>query len=163
MGFGWATSIKVANFTGVKDYYGVRQITKAGLHIVLFLATLSSFGFFFFTEDLVHLFTPESSVAAYSLLLVAPLILYQYCDGTQLTYVNALRGTSVVKPLLWISVISYLIVGIPLLLLMAVTFGMETVGVYYSFSGALFVASVLLVIAFRRTLKGKISDLEPEI
>ena len=153
MGFGWATSIKVANFTGTKDFRAVRRITASGLHIVLALATLASLVFFFFTEPLVHLFTEESAVISYALLLIAPLILYQYCDGVQLTYVNALRGTSEVKPLLWISVVSYIVVGIPLLLFMALPAGMETVGVYYSFSGALLAAAVLLVVVFRKTVR----------
>lgn len=153
MAFGWATSIKVANFAGVADYRNVRIITRSGLHIVLLLATFSSIVFFFFTPQLVGFFTPEKEVEVYALLMIAPLILYQYCDGVQLTYVNALRGTSEVKPLLWISVVSYIIVGIPFLMLMALGFGMETVGVYYSFSGALLTAAVLLVITFRRTVR----------
>lgn len=163
MGFGWATSIKVANFTGVGDFRSVRKITNAGLHLVLFLATLASFVFMFFTDELVHLFTPETEVAAYAMLMIAPLVLYQYSDGVQLTYVNALRGTSEVKPLLWISVISYLFVGIPLLLLMANVLGMETVGVYYSFSGALVTAAVLLVVTFRRVLKNKSQEMAVKV
>lgn len=154
MGFGWATSIRVANFTGVGDIAGVRQITKAGLHLVLLLATFASIVFFFFTEALVHVFTPEEEVALAALPLVIPLILYQYCDGAQLTFVNALRGTSVVKPLLWISIISYIIVGIPVLLLFAKGFGLGAEGVYYSFSVALTTATVLLIIAFRKALTG---------
>lgn len=153
MGFGIATSIRVANYTGVGDLSGVRQITRAGLHIVMALATLASLVFLFFTEPLVHLFTPEHEVAIQALLLIVPLILYQYCDGFQLTYVNALRGTSYVKPLLWISIVSYIVVGVPLMLFMAVSLDMETVGVYYSFSGALLTASVLLVLAYRRVLR----------
>lgn len=155
MGFGWATSIRVANFTGVEDINGIRRITCAGLHMVLALATLVSVVFLFFTEPLVHLFTPDANVAVQALLLVVPLILYQYCDAVQLTYVNALRGTSVVKPLLWISIVSYLFVGIPLLLFMAVTLDMATQGVYFSFSGALLTASVLLIVAFNRVLRQK--------
>ncbi|MDE5887220.1 MAG: MATE family efflux transporter [Muribaculaceae bacterium] len=154
MGFGWATSIRVANFTGVDDIAGVRQITKAGLHLVLGLATIASIIFFFFTENLVHLFTPEDNVAVAAISLILPLILYQYCDGAQLTFVNALRGTSVVKPLLWISLISYIAVGIPVLLLFAKGFNLGVVGVYYSFSVALATATVLLVIAFRKALTG---------
>ncbi len=153
MGFGIATSIRVANYTGVGDIGGIRQITKAGLHLVLALATFASLVFLLFTEPLVHLFTPEHEVALQALLLIVPLILYQYSDGVQLTYVNALRGTSEVKPLLWISVVSYIVVGIPLMLLLAVTFKMETVGVYYSFSGALLTASVLLILVYRRVLR----------
>lgn len=153
MGFGIATSIRVANFTGIGDIAGIRRITKAGLHMVMALATLVSMGFLLFTEQLVHLFTPETDVAMMAILLIGPLILYQYCDGFQLTYVNALRGTSDVKPLLWISLVSYIGVGIPAMLLMAVTLGMETVGVYYSFSVALLMASMLLLWAYRRVLR----------
>lgn len=153
MSFGWATSIKVANFTGKRDFTEVKKVAKAGLHIILLLATLASIVFLLFTDNLVYYFTPEEDVVAYAILMIAPLVLYQYCDGTQLTYVNALRGTSEVKPLLWISIISYIIVGIPVLLLFALCFKMETVGVYYSFSVALLCAAVLLVITFRRTVK----------
>ncbi len=155
MSFGWATSIRVANFTGVHDFPGIRKTTAAGLHLVLALCTLASLAFLFFTKDLVRMFTPEADVIAAAMPLIAPLILYQFCDGIQLTYVNALRGTSEVKPLLWISLTSYLVVGIPLMLLMAVGFGLESVGVYYSFSGALLCASALLIVAFRKVLKNK--------
>lgn len=155
MSIGWATSIRVANFTGVGNVEGIRRISRAGLHIVLAMATFASLIFFFFTKDLVHLFTPDAEVALAAVPLIIPLILYQYCDGAQLTYVNALRGTSVVKPLLWISTVSYLVVGIPVLLLFGVAFGWETEGVYYSFSVALLTATILLVTTFRRVLKGK--------
>lgn len=153
MSFGWATSIKVANFTGRKDFRGVRNVTKVGFHIILFLATLASLTFIFFTDDMVVYFTPETQVVEYALLLIPPLVLYQYCDGTQLLYVNALRGTSEVKPLLWISVLSYIIVGFPVLLLFAIGFRMETVGVYYSFSVALLTAAILLVVTFVKTAR----------
>lgn len=152
MSFGWATSIKVANFTGIFDFSSVKKITKAGLHIILFLATVASLIFLLFTDEMVQLFTPEKSVAAYAILMIFPLVLYQYCDGIQLTYVNALRGTSIVKPLLWISIVSYMIVGISALLLLAVVFDLHTVGVYYSFSVALLTASVLLVVTFKKTV-----------
>lgn len=163
MSFGWATSIKVANYTGQKDFESVRNVTRVGLHIILFLATLASLVFLFYTDNLVYYFTPEEEVVAYSLLMIPPLVLYQYCDGTQLTYVNALRGTSQVKPLLWISLISYMVVGIPVLMFMAVGLGMETVGVYYSFSAALLCASVLLVLTFRKTIKRLQYGIIPEI
>lgn len=153
MSFGWAVSIRVANYTGRGDLAGIRRITSAGLHLVLGLATLSSLVFIFFTPALVSLFSPEREVVAYALTMVVPLVLYQYCDGTQLVYINALRGTSIVKPLLWISLISYIGVGVPLLLFMAKWAGLETVGVYYSFSGALTAAAVLLYVAYRRALQ----------
>ena len=85
------------------------------------------------------------------MLFILPLVLYQFLDATQLTYINAIRGTSRVQPLLGISIVSYVVVGVPILLLLACTFDMESVGVYYSFDVALFMAALLAYIVFRRT------------
>ncbi|MCH5223174.1 MAG: MATE family efflux transporter [Muribaculaceae bacterium] len=152
MSFGWATSIKVANFTGVKNFSAVKRVTSCGLHLILVLATIASLAFMFFTDEMVNLFTPEADVVEYAILMIIPLVLYQYCDGIQLTYVNALRGTSVVKPLLWISIVSYIGAGVASLFILALLCDLETVGVYYSFSVALLTAAVLLVITFKRTV-----------
>ena len=153
MSFGVATSIRVANYTGLRDVNGVRRIATAGIHLNLVLCTIASLVFLFKSEWLIHAFTPDPEVTSAAMLLVIPLILYQYGDAIQLTYANALRGTSHVKPLLWISIISYLIVGVPFLLFLAQTLNMGNVGVYYSFSGALIVAALLLRRAFNRAVR----------
>lgn len=155
LSFGVATSIRVANFTGLRDIDGMKRITSAGLHLNLLLATLASLVFLLFAHRLIHVFTPDPEVIAAAMTLIIPLILYQYGDAVQLTYANALRGTSDVKPLLWISIISYIIVGIPLLLGLAKGFGMQNAGVYYSFTGALLTASLLLRRAFHKALDKK--------
>lgn len=144
MSFGIATSIRVANFTGLRDMNGVRRITSAGLRLNMLLATIASMIFIFGGSHLISVFTPDPDVVAVAITLLPPMVLYQYADAYQLTYVNALRGTSNVKPLLWISIVSYLIVGIPLLLFLAKVISLGNLGVYYSFSGALIVASFLL-------------------
>lgn len=144
MSFGIATSIRVANFTGLRDMNGVRRITSAGLKLNMLLATTASMIFIFGGSHLISVFTPDPDVVAVAITLLPPMVLYQYADAYQLTYVNALRGTSNVKPLLWISIVSYLVVGIPLLLFLAKVISLGNLGVYYSFSGALIVASFLL-------------------
>lgn len=153
MGFGVATSIRVANFTGVRDYMGVRRITSAGLHLILLLATVASLVFGFFFRPLVALFTPDVIVQQAAIPLLLPLILYQYCDAVQLTYANALRGTARVKPLQWVAVVSYIVIGCPVILWLAQGLDMQNVGVYYSFTIALFAAAVLLRFYFRRAVR----------
>lgn len=150
MSFGIATSIRVANFTGVKDMTGVRRITSAGLRLNLLLATVASLIFIFGGAHLLGVFSPDPEVVAVALTLIPPMVLYQYADAYQLTFVNALRGTSHVRPLLWISVVSYLVVGVPFLLSLACLAGLGNLGVYYSFSGALIVASFLLRRSFMK-------------
>ena len=151
--FGVATSILVANHIGVDNYMMVRRISSAGLHINIMLGTLASFLFFFATEWIIGAFTSDLAVVSTALLLVPPLILYQYADAIQITYANALRGTSEVKPLLWVSILCYICIGIPLLLLFAIVFDGKSVGVFYSFSGALFAAALFLWLAFRKVVK----------
>ncbi len=155
MSFGVATSIRVANYTGLRDINGMRRITSAGLHLNLLLATIASLVFLIGGRHLIHAFTPDPEVITAALALIVPLILYQYGDAIQLTYANALRGTSHVMPMLWISIVSYIIVGIPLLLFLAKVLDWHNIGVYYSFSGALIVASVLLIRAFGATVRKK--------
>lgn len=151
--FGTATSIRVANYIGVKDIRGARRITSAGLHLNIVLATMASAVFLFGGRWLVHCFSPDEKVIESALTLIMPLVIYQYMDAIQLTYCNAIRGTSEVKPLLWISIISYIAVGVPVLLWFAEGFGLGNIGVYYSFDVALFIAAVIATLIFYRTIR----------
>lgn len=153
LGFGVATSIRVANLSGINDIAGVRRTTTAGLHLTLLLATAASVMFYFFSAPAVEIFTPDREVVTAALPMIFPLILYQYCDAAQITYANALRGTSEVRPLLWVAIIAYILVGIPAMIFLAVGMDMGNVGVFYSFSVALLVAGVGLWWSFRRAVR----------
>lgn len=147
-----AVSIRVANHTGASDFPGVRNTAGAGMHIVLVLATLTSAILLIFGKDLMRIFTGDIEVISAGLPLFLPLILYQFCDAIQLNFGNALRGTSDVKPLLVVSMVSYLGIGIPAMYLLGVGADMGNVGVYYSFCAALLSASALLYYYFRRAV-----------
>lgn len=149
--FGVAVSVRVANYTGLHDEEGIGRASRAGLHINLLLATIASAAIWIFGPQLIELFTDDANVVQAGLLFILPLVLYQYLDATQLTLINAIRGTSQVKPLLWISLTSYILVGIPCSLLFSKVFGWEGIGVYYSFDLALLVAAVYAGIIFKRT------------
>lgn len=153
MSFGVATSIKVANYTGLKDALMVSRTARAGIRINLILATAACILFYLLGKQLIGIFSPDTDVITNALTLIPPLILYQYMDATQLTYANALRGTSKVKPLMWIAVIAYIVVGIPGAYLMGITAGLKNLGVYYSFSLALLTAAVLLRYYFKRAVR----------
>ncbi|MBP3298077.1 MAG: MATE family efflux transporter [Muribaculaceae bacterium] len=152
MSFATATSIRVANLTGVDDRQSIRVVSFAGLTLILALATIASAVFLLFGEPLIEMFTDDKAVVGVACTLLPPLVLYQYADAVQMTYVNALRGTSRVRPLIPISIISYIVIGIPALLLLASGLGMHAAGVYYSFSVALIAAAALYRRSFRRVL-----------
>lgn len=151
--FGTATSIRVANYTGQRRWTDVRTTTRAGLHLTLLLSTVASLIFLGAGKWLVGCFTTSPEVTSSALTLLLPLVIYQYLDATQLTFCNAIRGTSRVKPLIWISLLSYMVVGVPVLLLFAQVFGWANQGVYYSYCVALAVAAVTATLVFRHTIK----------
>ncbi len=153
MSVGVAIAIRVANFAGIGDVGAMRATARAGLHLNLILATLAMILFWTGGPWLISRFTDSAETIAAAILMIPPLILYQYGDAIQLSYANALRGTSNVAPMLWISVIAYLVIGVPVLLLFAGPLGGRNVGIYYSFSVALFTAAILYYLAFRRTLR----------
>lgn len=153
LSYGIAVSVRVSHHFGVNDLKAVRRTTNTGLCIVLLMAALASAIFVVGGKNLLHLFTPDMDVVMAASLLIVPLVLYQFADATQLTYVNALRGMGDVQPLIWVSVISYIVVGVPLMLWLGVGLNLGNIGVYYSFSGVLFTAALLLYLSYRRALR----------
>ncbi|MDE6379921.1 MAG: MATE family efflux transporter [Muribaculaceae bacterium] len=158
MSFGIAVSIRSANYTGVGDMAGVRRITMAGLHLNLILATAASVLFLVFGHSLTGFFSPDEEVLTSAGMLILPLVIYQYGDAAQLTFANGLRGTGNVRPFLWVTLIAYILIGVPMLFWLATGLGMGNVGVYYSFSFALFAAAILYCIYFRNTVKRMSAD-----
>lgn len=150
MSFGVATAVRVANYTGLHDEQGAGTAARAGLHINLVLATVASLLISIAGPALIEMFTSDARVISAALLFILPLVLYQYLDAAQLTFINAIRGTSQVKPLLWIALTSYVMVGVPCSLVFSEIMGWESVGVYYSFDAALLVAAILAAIVFKR-------------
>ena len=153
LSFGVAVSIRAANYTGVGDAGGVRRITTAGLHLNMVLATIASLIFLLLGDHLTGFFSPDHDVLASARMLLVPLVLYQFGDAVQLTFAKGLQGTGNASPFLWVTLIAYVLIGVPALFILAEGFGMGNVGVYYSFSFALFSAAVILYVAFRRTLR----------
>ena len=104
---------------------------------------------------LISAFTEDGPVIAMTLTLIFPLLLYQVGDATQITFANALRGTSNVLPMLWIAFVSYLLIGIPSSYLLGFTAGLGLYGLILSFSVSLFTAAVLFLYYFLRTTRMK--------
>ena len=146
-------AILVANAAGRSDRQEMRRVALATYNVVLIIAAMASLIFFFFGESLIHAFTNDTALIAYSITLIPPLLLYQLGDATQITFASCLRGTSNVMPMLWTSLISYIIVGLPTTYIMAFPMGWGGQGVVYSFSVSLFLAAALYLFFFLRTTK----------
>lgn len=151
--FGAALSIRVATFYGQRQWESVRRVTRAGLHILLTLACITSLLFFFAGEQLIRIFTTDMAVIALSVSVIPPLIIYQLGDAMQICFANALRGTSHVMPMMWVAFISYVVVNIPIAYILAFPVGWGIYGLFVAFSTGLFVASGLFWYNYRRVIR----------
>ena len=87
--------------------------------------------------------------------LIFPLVLYQLGDATQITFANALRGTSRVMPMLYIAFVCYVVVGLPSTYLLAFVLNLKLYGIVLSFSVSLFLAAALYLTYFLKATKSK--------
>lgn len=152
---GSAIAVLVSNATGLGDRAGMRRVAFAGYHIMLLLVVCASLFIFTFNRYIIEAFTEDSAVIALTLTLIFPLLLYQVGDATQITFANALRGTSNVMPMLWIAFVSYVVVGIPSSYILGFKTDLGLYGLILSFSVSLFLAAGLFLYFFMRSTRTK--------
>ena len=151
--FGAGASIRVATFVGTNNWEQVKLCTKAGFHILVVMAALSSFAIFIFSEQLISIFSSDPAVISTALSLIGVLMLYQIADATQICYANVLRGTGTVIPIMWIAFVSYIVVNIPCTYLLGFPLGLGIHGIFLALSCGLFTAAPLFYWQYRRVLK----------
>lgn len=150
MGFSSAVSIRVSNHNGLGNTRGVREASFAGYEIVVIISAVLSALVFIFRHRLAGLFTDDPEVSAIVAMCAFALVLYQFGDGMQCTFSNALRGLGDVQKLMLYSFISYILVSIPLSYIFGVTFGLGTFGVWLGFPFGLTTAAFLYLSRFLR-------------
>ena len=84
---------------------------------------------------------------------IVPFMIYQFGDGMQSNYANAMRGIAVVKPLIWIAFIAFFIVSLPLGYLFGVVMNYQLLGIWYAFPFGLTTAGILYYVYYQKGLK----------
>lgn len=150
VGISSAITIRVSNYKGLNNMRGVRQTTLAGWQMIFCLGVLLSTVTFLSRYHLAMLFTDNPNVSEIAATLVYPLVLYQFGDGTQVTFANALRGLGDVDKLMKYSFLAYIVISIPLSYFMGVVLHWQAFGVWMAFPFGLTTAGILYL---RRFLK----------
>lgn len=132
-GMAAAVAVRVSNFHGQKDTEGIHHSASAGFHIILLMALFISIPLFFLRNEIGSWFTDNSEVTLLVANLIIPFIIYQFGDGMQCTYSNALRGIADVKPVMYIAFIAYFLISLPSGYLFGFVFDWGLTGIWLSF------------------------------
>ena len=152
LGMAAAVSVRVSYFFGQGDYDSANRSAVAGFRMILCIAMCISLPVIFFHADIGRLFTDNEDVLRLMATCIAPLIIYQFGDGLQYTYANALRGTTNVRPLMFIAILAYFVISLPLGYLFGIRLGGGLAGIWYAFPFGLTSAGILYYVFFKRTL-----------
>ena len=113
LGLGAAVAIRVSYFKGANDWYMVRKITLAGIHIAMVIVFIVCFILFVTQNKIGLIFTDDLQVNEIVKVLLPILMLYQIGDSIQIILTNSLRGLADVKVIMWISCFAYFVIAIP--------------------------------------------------
>ena len=152
-GMAAAIAVRTSHFLGQGDMKNVRYTASAGFQLILMMAAVVSAGIFSFRHSLGYLFSDNAQVAAMVAQLVIPFIIYQFGDGMQCAYSNALRGISDVKPVVLIAFIAYFVISLPAGYLFGFVCGWGLTGIWMSFPLGLTSAGLMFSWRFHKRIK----------
>lgn len=151
-GMGAAVAVRVSNFKSNNNLKSIRKTSTAGFHLILVLAVILSTMVYslksYFSGWFGQADNPE--IGAMILMLMLPMILYQFGDALQINYANSLRGIGDVKPMMYIAIFSYFLVSLPLGYALGFVFDWGIVGIWMALPVGLTSAGILLWLRFRQ-------------
>ncbi|GAB6982984.1 MATE family efflux transporter [Prevotella dentasini] len=156
-GMAAAVAVRVSLFAGQRNYGAVGRSASVGFGLILAIALVVSVPVVIFRSSLGGIFTDSREVSLLVAEVITPLIVYQFGDGLQCAYSNALRGLSHVRPLMFVAFLAYFVVSLPLGYLFGIRLGYGLLGIWYAFPFGLTTAGVLYYWFFRKRL-GELTD-----
>ena len=151
-GMAAAVAVRASNVHGQGDMLRVRENVSAGFKIILVMAAAVSIPLLIVRNSLGYFFTDSAEVAAMVTQLVIPFVIYQFGDGLQCNYSNALRGISDVKMVMVYAFIAYFLISLPSAYLFGFVFDWGLTGIWMSFPLGLTSAGLLFWRRYRRSI-----------
>lgn len=149
-GLGAAVAVRTSYFNGQNEQENVRHTVVAGLQLMVALELLLSGIIFLLRNHIGGWFTDSAEVSSTVVTLLLPFFIYQFGDGLQITYANALRGIADVKPLVVIAFIAFFVISLPVGYFCGFVLGFGLVGVWMAFPFGLTSAGVMMWLRFKR-------------
>lgn len=152
-GLSMATTVRVGIAYGQNDREGVFYAGWVSIILSFLVMVITCTSFILIPEIFVHLFldpTLEKNTAAIgfavSYLLIAGV--FQLVDGLQVVCAAALRGLSDTKIPMYVAILGYWALGMPIAYLLAFQFDLRGIGVWIGLAVGLAFVSVILAIRF---------------
>jgi len=154
LGLSVTATIRVGNQKGINDFSNLKRIAISIFLMVILIEMFFALVFISLSDFLPWLYLENVSrediietanISSKLLLIVA---LFQIFDGIQIVAQGALRGIQDVKIPSFICFLSYIIIGLPVMIYLALYTELKAVGVWIGFLIGLISASIFLSMRF---------------
>ena len=152
-GLGAAVAVRTSYFNGQHDYINTEHTVIAGLNVMVALEIVQGGIIFLLRNHIGGWFTDSAEVSAAVLTLMVPFFIYQFGDGLQINYANALRGIADVKPLMIIAFVAFFVISLPVGYLCGFILNFGLVGVWMAFPFGLTSAGIMMWWRFRHQMR----------
>ena len=149
-GMASAISIRISYFMGQKEYDAMRCCAADGFRMLLVFSAVVSLPIILFRHDIGFIFTDNDEACLTVAHLIWILVIYQFGDGMQYIYANALRGIACVKPMMYYAFIAYFCINLPVGYVLGFVAGWGIYGIWTAFPIGLTIAGILF---YRRFIK----------
>ena len=149
LGISSATTIRVSHQYGLGDMHATRMAANASVHLILLMNTVGAALMISLRHYIPYLFTNDEAVVSLASQLLIFAGMLQYADGLQCVGAGMLRGVTDVRVPMWITIITYVIIALPLGYLLMFPAGLGAVGMWASFVVALTIAAIAFHARFR--------------
>jgi len=153
LGIGSATTIRISHQFGSKHYKATRWAALAALHLVTVFMALTAVLFIVLRSQIPAWFSSDSEVIAVAAQLFVIAGIFQLFDGWQMVGLATLRGLADVTFAMYIAIISYLLIAMPLSYLLGFVFHLGSVGVWSGLCIGLIIAAVAYRLRFLHFMK----------
>jgi len=161
--------VRVGNQKGLMDYKKLQVVARSIFLLAILLEVVFAAIFVVFHQHLPALFvnventahikdTGEVIYIASQLLLVAAV--FQITDGLQVVVLGALRGLQDVKVPMYITFVSYWIIGFPVSIYLGLYTELKAVGIWIGLLAGLTAAAIFLYIRFENLTRKMIRNQE---
>lgn len=153
LGLSNAATVRVGHAEGRGDFAGLRDGAVAAIAMSLVFGLVVVAVFLILPGPIIGLFLDEAkpeadAIVAFGTVLLALAALFQMFDAAQVMALGLLRGVQDTAGPLWITVISYWMIGIPASYLLAFPMGFGGAGLWLGLTIGLAVAAILLMWRF---------------
>jgi len=150
LGLSIAISARVGFFAGRNDPIALQHAAKTGISLAITIACFSSISMYLFAEPLVALYSDDATVVSLAVSLLVLAAIFQLSDATQVALSGALRGVKDTRIPMFISAISYWLVGFPIGYISAEILGWSARGYWMGIVAGLTTAAALLYVRYRK-------------